>query len=239
MENTKNTKNKLESPCKNFRAHATISKPMHKFQSPCKKSQSPCTKFRAHAKKSEPMQKLKSPCKYFRAYAKNLQRQPNCCDSGHAMQGHQLTIVITLFAFYYCYAFQKEKVEKNNLKRFVIHLYYRDLLNFLIATIQDIFILFQQNSISQKISIYRTYAQKIYTGYPNIGSCRLHSVHCLKKNLNLRIKIKPIPAGADVTLCVWFLGQIYCTVLYVQYINKSQSYVRVCIQYILLRPIQM
>ena len=90
----------------------------------------------------------------------------------------------------------------------------------------NIFILFQQNSISQKISICRTYAYKIYTGYPNI-----YIYIYLKKNLNLRIKIKPIPAGADATLCVWFLGQIYCTVLYVQYINKSQSYVRVCIQY--------
>ena len=46
-------------------------------------------------------------------------------------------------------------------------------------------------------------------------------VHCLKNNQNPCIKTEPAVAGVDAPVYVWFLGQIYSTV---QYVNKCRTY---------------
>ena len=35
------------------------------------------------------------------------------------------------------------------------------------------------------------------------------SLHRVKNNLNLRMKAEPVAVGADATIYVWFLSQIY------------------------------
>ena len=49
------------------------------------------------------------------------------------------------------------------------------------------------------------------------------SLHRVKNNLNLRMKAEPVAVGADATIYVWFLSQIY-VVKYMQYLHKSQTY---------------
>ena len=42
------------------------------------------------------------------------------------------------------------------------------------------------------------------------------TAHCLKNNLNLRIKTKPVTAETDATVNVWFMGHI-CVLKSVKY----------------------
>ena len=54
----------------------------------------------------------------------------------------------------------------------------------------------------------------------NLYGLGILKLHCPKKNLNFRLQTEPAIVGAELTVYVWCLGQIYSTMN----VNKNRMY---------------